>query len=208
MDFLNRLQQTLQHLYRVESPVDADDFRLQPEHLSLLLGEHSKIKPREALYLIPGEDQTTDIGLYVCENEVQEAQKFVDAPRTGSVDSFCVALEGVSHFLYLTYCSTALERPVSQLELELQAEIDKYLLLRILFGIRDAMSRLFANLRFHPSVTPDLEERYIVAHNTASRYVRWMDSQICHGDFYRVVDDARAFYRKTITAKLAHIDCM
>lgn len=208
MNLLNRLQQTLQYLYRVDSPVEANDFQLHPEHLSLLLGEPNKERPREALYLIPGADQTTDIGLYICPHEVRRAEKFIDAPKTGSVDSFCVALEGVSHFLYLTYCSAALQRPVSQLELELQAEVDKYLLLRILFGVRDAMSRLFASLHLHPSVTPDSEERYIVAHNNASRYVRWMDSQIAHGDFYRVVEDARAFYRKTITAKLAHIDCM
>ena len=208
MNFLSRLQRTLQYLYRVDSPVDANDFRLKPEHLSLLLGQGSEPHPREALYLIPSDDHHIDIGLYICPEEVKRAQNFVKAPRTGSVDSFCVALEGVSHFLYLTYCSAALERPVSQLELELQAEVDKYLLLRLLFGVRDAMSRLFNRLRLHPSVTSDAEERYIVAHNSASRYVRWMDTQLCQGDFYGVMEDARAFYRKPIASKLAHIDCV
>ena len=39
MNLLNRLQHTLQYLYRVESPVEATDFQLHPEHLSLLFGE-------------------------------------------------------------------------------------------------------------------------------------------------------------------------
>ena len=38
---------------------------------------------------------------------------------------FCLAVEGVSHFVYVALAA-ARQRPVSQLELELQAEVDKF----------------------------------------------------------------------------------
>ena len=44
-----------------------------------------------------------------------------------NLDRFCVATEGVSHVLYLA--STAQRGRVSAFELELQAEIDKFLVL-------------------------------------------------------------------------------
>ena len=43
-----------------------------------------------------------------------------------NLDPFCVAAEEVSHFVYLFFCARA-ARQVTQLELELQGEVDKYL---------------------------------------------------------------------------------
>src|SRR4029077_11017890 len=43
----------------------------------------------------------------------------------GNVADWLTALEGVSHFLYLTWNATH-DKPVSLLELEMQAEVDKY----------------------------------------------------------------------------------
>ncbi len=43
----------------------------------------------------------------------------------GNVADYCKALEGVSHFLYLAW-NAGHDRPVSILELEMQAEVDKY----------------------------------------------------------------------------------
>ena len=43
-----------------------------------------------------------------------------------NLDPFCTAIEEVSHFVYLSFCARA-ERTVTRLELELQAEVYKYL---------------------------------------------------------------------------------
>ena len=102
----------------------------------------------------------------------------------------------------------ALERPVSQIELELQAEIDKFLLLRVLFGIKDTASRLFQNIGWHESVSEAQLQRYRVANRQAQRYARWMDQKVCEGSISKVIDDARRFYRKPLSCKLAHIACV
>ncbi len=49
----------------------------------------------------------------------------VGALNEGNLAEYCTALEGVSHFVYSTW---RLDRdlPVSLLELETQAEVDKY----------------------------------------------------------------------------------
>ena len=44
---------------------------------------------------------------------------------TGNVADYWTALEGVSHFLYLAW-NAGHDKPVSLLELEMQAEVDKY----------------------------------------------------------------------------------
>jgi len=43
----------------------------------------------------------------------------------GNVADYWTALEGVSHFLYLAW-NAGHDKPVSLLELEMQAEVDKY----------------------------------------------------------------------------------
>jgi len=207
-DLVTRLQQTLEYFYRVEGPVAAQDFCIRQDQLNALLGTYSRAQPREALYLTQGQDETTDIGLFIDPLEIQKAEVFLSTPKTEMLDAFCVALEGVSHFLYLTYCQVGLERPVSPIELELQAEIDKYLLLRVLFGFRDTASRLFRNFSWHESVSQAAEERYRVAHRQAKRYARRMEQYVLEGDIRRVLDDARRFYRKPLACKLAHIACV
>ena len=207
-DLVSRLQQTLEFFYRVEGPVSAEDFCIRKDQLDALFGRPSSPHPREALYLTAGEGETTDIGLFIDPKEIQKAEGFVLAPEGDKLDAFCVALEGVSHFLYLTYCQVALERPVSQIELELQAEIDKYLLLRVLFGFKDSVSRLFKNFSWHESVKQDAKERYRVAHQQARRYAHWMEQKVLDGDIWYVLNDARRFYRKPLSCKLAHIACV
>ena len=95
---------------------------------------------------------------------------------------YCTALEGVSHFVYSTW---RLERdlPVSLLELETQAEVDKYAV-TVFFLARQtgAMvypaqvhARLFDRVRFDARLEPDEYERYRTAHRCAARYCRRLE---------------------------------
>jgi hypothetical protein len=204
-DLIFRLQKTLEYFYRVESPVLAQEHRISESQLRALFGRGFNIPRREALYVSQSAENDTDLGLFIEASQVHDAEKFVRAPQSGSLDAFCVALEGVSHFLYLSYCASALQRPVSQLELELQAEVDKFLVLRLLFGIKDAATRLFTNFRLHENVPKNEQERYRIAHRQAQRYAQSAESRFQQGKITSVVDDARQFYRKPMSCKLAHI---
>jgi hypothetical protein len=96
------------------------------------------------------------------------------------LDSVCQLIEGVSHFVYVADRARR-GLPATQLELELQAEIDKYVLLalgaeRFDAGVaREIHARLYESVRFcHPEGTEE-GERYRLANDLAARMVRRLE---------------------------------
>ncbi len=204
------LQRSIQHLYRLEAIEDVADFCLQREHLEHFVGGDSE-RTREVL-LVKDAGEFTDVGLYVAEEVRQRAERFLEVTVSGPestlehMDEFCVALEGVSHFVYLTFCGAAQERPVSRFELELQAELDKFLLLRLTYPHPELVERLFVNVRIDDTLDRLEVERYELANDRARRYARWLDRQIERGRATSALDDARRLYRKPLGQKLEHIN--
>ncbi len=118
---------------------------------------------------------------------------------------YCTALEGVSHFVYSTW---RLERdlPVSLLELETQAEVDKYAVtVFLLAGQTGAMvypaqvhARLFDRVSFDARLEPDQYHRYRTAHRCAARYCRRLEHRFVSRGVARIeamVRELRRFYR-------------
>lgn len=208
-----RLQETIQTIYRIDGTPSIADFRIDGAVLERVLGSGATDDHRETL-LVREEGEHIDIAVYIAEDVVLRAHAFVraglqgDAPelRYAHLDEFCVATEGVSHFVYVTFCGVE-ERPVSQMELELQAEIDKYVVLRVLFELSGAalLERLYDRFVLAPRLTHGELERYTVANRAGRRYARWLDRQFRSGGTARALDDARALYRKPLAAKLEHI---
>jgi hypothetical protein len=99
------------------------DFLLHPEHAELLRSPGSD----EELWVREGEDGL-EVGLYYSAalRMHLEARSLRDpgwlAP---GLDAYCRLAEGVSHFLYFAR-SAELGRRLSMLELEVQAEVDKF----------------------------------------------------------------------------------
>jgi hypothetical protein len=127
---------------------------------------------------------------------------------------YCTALEGVSHFVYSTY---GLERdmPVSLLELEMQAEVDKYAVtVFLLAGQQGGQSyptqvhaRLFDRVSFDARLEPDQYERYRTAHRCAAHYCRRLERRFVNRGMPKIeamVRELRSFYRLRHAAKLRH----
>ena len=150
---------------------------------------------------------------------------YLDAELVGSLEAhnpfqrldrdnlaaFCLALEGVSHFVYLSF-NAGHERPVSQLELELQAEVDKFvvaaqLLARQRGGVPSALhDRLFRHFRLVPGLDDEQRRRYLDASRYASDYCRMLASRfMAGGSGPPMVPELRHFYRLTQRGKLHHI---
>jgi hypothetical protein len=99
---------------------------------------------------------------------------------THRLDTICQLIEGVSHFVYVADRARR-DLPATQLELELQAEIDKYVLLvlsRESFDVELAQllhAQLYEQVRFaHPAGTVR-GDRYRLANHLAARFVRKME---------------------------------
>ena len=204
MKLLTRLQTTIESIYRIDGSPPVEDFRVDAGQVIELFG--AKARPNREALLVSQDGEHTDVGLFVDEDIANAAHRFLsERENSDDLDSFCAALEGVSHFVYFMYCGLAQSRPVSLLELELQAEVDKYLLLRLFYPHEGLFDRLFVGFQLDDGLDGEAAERYRRASAEASRYARWIDQRIERGETVRVIADARALYRKTFADKLEHI---
>lgn len=129
-----------------------------------------------------------------------------------NLDSYCAAIEEVSHFVYLLFCART-ERTVTQLELELQGEVDKYLGAVFLLSLQNegAVSSRLKELLFHhyriaDTVSGERAERYRAASHLAYRYCQYLEQNFLRRS--RLADlarESRRFYRLGQREKLEKI---
>ena len=142
--------------------------------------------------------------------------------HAGNVADWWTALEGVSHFLYLAW-NAGHDRPVSVLELEMQAEVDKYVasywLLREQFpGHVPAELRrlLFARTRVDPRLAAGHAQLYREASRYAERFCTRLEYTLSRsapggthdGAGGAVLAELRRFYRLTHARKRALIEAI
>ena len=199
------LQVALEDLYRIDGAGDVADFRVDREALDAVLGPKAR-GCRETLLVHEHGDETL-VALFLCDDVEQRAQRFLHLPSVCGLDAFCVAVEGVSHFVYFTYCGARQERAVSMVELELQAEIDKFLLLRAVLGLSGAPLRaqLYEHFELESALSPTDRARYRFANRHGRRYARWLDDQFSRGRGAEALADARLLYRRPLEDKLSFI---
>ena len=133
----------------------------------------------------------------------------------GNVADYWTALEGVSHFLYLAW-NAGHDRPVSLLELEMQAEVDKYVasywLMREQWPERfpaELLSLLFERTRIDSRLARGRESMYRAANRYAEKFCRRLEQSLrdARGDSGgAVLAELRRFYRLTNARKVAHIE--
>lgn len=165
--------------------------------------------PREQLLLRhdPAQEDL-EIGLFVDELTLRSLAGPLSEDH---LPEYLLAVEGVSHFVYAVVRAQA-QRRFSALELELQAEMDKYLL--VLLGTwregaappADLRARLFHKVRFHDDLSDEERGRYHTANAAAADFAASLEHRFVR---HRAVDDMlaemRLFYRLDCNGKLDHI---
>ena len=164
----------------------------------------------EELLVVESEDGI-DVGLFLDDGVLSAASaaatnrgrpRLLARPGREGIAS---AAEGVSHFVYLVTRSGAGHR-VSLLELEVQAEVDKFalFLLRAWRGGRRRSARFSAGLRRRlfeeVQFLAHLDETELVRYRTANRlaagYTRWLELRfVSCGDREGLLQELRATYR-------------
>ena len=206
---LRALQGGIESMYRVETDLDVCDFLVGGEERDALKVERA---PKEQL-LIRTDEEGMRLGLFVDERTLEnlamrDPRRRLDA---ANLQDFLYAVEGVSHFVYLVHRARQ-ERPVSAVELELQAEVDKYLVSLLVSWNQageppsDLRERLFANIRFAGDLSREERERYELANSAADEYAASLEERFVRT---HAVDDmlgeVRRFYRKGLAEKLEYI---
>lgn len=128
-----------------------------------------------------------------------------------NLHTYCQVAEGISHFLYLTH-SADQGRRVSLLELETQAEIDKFascVLHRWSSGAvawaHELHSRLFDQVSYNPQLTGDETQRYVEANRLSRAYCLRLMPHIISRRMDKLLSDLRYSYRLGAEAKLRHL---
>ncbi len=227
---LYRLQRQLERTYEVAVPHQVDEFLITDAEAlpvswkalargvsapaDLRSPQDVEEGPPEALIVIEHDGELT-LGLYVDGEIVSRLAEDDPLARLhgGNLEDFCIALEGVSHFLYLAWNATH-DRPVSRLELELQAEVDKYVCAAFLLASqaggrvpRGLAGRLFEQASLRPELTPEAAERYRRASEYAARYCAELEGRFMRGGGAGgMLKELRRFYRLRHRDKLARIE--
>jgi len=127
-----------------------------------------------------------------------------------SLDALCQRVEGVSHFVFVAERARR-ELPATQLELELQAEIDKFVVLGVANEQTLASTerhelhrRLFEAARFVDPPGTERGDRYRMAHQLAMRFTYRLEHRYLRAGRMRELRQAlRHFYRVGQSAKLS-----
>ena len=209
---VSSLQDYLSQLYALESAFRVDEFLLTDEAVAREL-EGESFRAVEEKLLVVEEAEGLRLSLYLEPAMLQrlEAARPLESLHRAELADFWAVLEGVSHFTYLTFKAQQ-ERGVRPVELELQAEVDKFVVtaLLALAQRRPASSRelhhwLFGLMRPDPTLDAELRRRYLDAGRSAARY--------CQSLMRRFQDlgpallpELRHFYRLDHPGKLRFIE--
>lgn len=173
----SRVQKALETLYRVERSADVDAFLV-----------HAAEGERETLFVRESEDG------------IEVSLRIPSLGEGGNLDPICQIIEGVSHFVYLAH-RAQLDREATQLELELQAEVDKYVVLAAsLQGFDETSSkklrgRLYDAVSFLHREDSDEGERYRVANAVARRFTARLERDfLARARFAELQRELRAFF--------------
>ncbi len=211
---LRQLQELICGIYDVNVGHDVYDF-LVTDRASLPVGAREG-GTDEQLILAPQSD-AVGVSLYLDPALLERLRQAnpLEHLNDANVADYWTALEGVSHFLYFAW-NAGHDRDVTVLELELQAEIDKYvasyLLLKRQFPERfpaELLRLLFERTRIDPQLASGREGLYRAASRHAEKFCRYLERSLrsSRTEFqHDVLAELRRVYRLTNARKVAHIE--
>lgn len=211
-----RTQKLLEKIYQVPGQYRARDFLVtDASKAARLEGAGARAREVPEKLLVAEDDDGARLALYLDAAVLGRLEQNDphDELSDTNLNDFWTVLEGISHFSYLTW-RASLGRAVSLLELELQAEVDKYICAALLAASqrsgrvpRELHHYLFERYRLDPALDAAGRERYRVANRYAGKYclrlaARFLDRHGPKG----LIREVRSFYRLGQREKLRHID--
>ncbi len=216
-ELMTTMQLRLQQLYELDIPFNVNQFLITDPELVQRLDQ--SVNPREIpeKLLICQSGDDIDLSLYLDPDvlgslTVNNPEQKLD---TSNIENYLTVLEGVSHFLYLVW-NARFNRSISLFEMELQAEVDKFVLSLLLANsqqstglLYDLFQMLFEDFRYSENMTRVERQRYEAANYYAGLYCRELSRPLVGlPDNVAYLNDLRRFYRLTNRLKIDHISSL
>jgi len=204
----------LQDIYELDIPHNINDYLFTCKtRLQQLDTSQTNNYTREKL-LVSVDEQGLNLSLYLDQNILDHFTTHNPLERIDqhNVQEFCLALEGISHFLYLVW-NASYDRSVTLLEMELQAEVDKFIMLMNYLEQQSNLpepgqltSLLFRSNIYHDDLSQAEQQRYRDASGYAKTYCQHLERQFFgKHKRTRLLAEIRRFYRQTQAGKLKQI---
>ena len=209
---LDQLQQRLTDIYRVDPGHDIRDFLITDRALADALAQDTLLPNTAETVLLSEDGDGLALSVYLDRDVLDRLDSSDPLSRlhVDRLDDLCQVVEGISHFNYIVWCASR-DRSVTLLELELQAEIDKFvstLLLLLEQGDTSMSLRLhellFDSISYRAELDDEQRARYEAASDYAGRFCHRIRERLIGGD-RDVLPELRHFYRLGQTDKISHI---
>lgn len=214
---LDRLQTELEAIYEIQSAHRVHDFVTHDAALITRLDSSRNARDIPEKLLIHQDGDYLDVALYLDAQAVANLERHDPLARLDddNLEEFCVVLEGISHFVYLTY-NAQYDREISLFELELQAEVDKFILAARLLSrqcqtpIPQALHHLlYRCAEFDTRLQAHEFHRYYKANALAGRFSAFIGKCINKGMAdWKIFNTLRRFYRLTHHQKIRSIESL
>jgi len=211
---LASLQNALAEIYDLQATPDIGEFLLTDR---AGLAGVTALRASDEQLIVAEQGDTVSLALYIDVQVLERLARrdpFAALTQHNLADYLTVA-EGVSHFVYVAW-NAGFDKPVTLLELELQAEVDKYVLCAWLLREqcagrfpRELHRALFERARIDPAVAAGRASLYHTASTYAGRFCRRVAAGLARGTAgatRELLTELRRFYRWGNAKKLRHIE--
>jgi hypothetical protein len=211
---LASLQDSLADIYDLPATPDVRQFLLTDR---ARLAGISAVRNCDEQLLLAEEGDTLSMALFIDRGVLERlaGRDPIAALTHENLADWLTVAEGVSHFVYVAW-NTGFDRPVTLLELELQAEVDKYVLAAWLLSAQNEgrfpceLHRvLFERTRVDPAAAEERSGMYRTASRYAARFCRRLGALLereRRTAMREALTELRRFYRLGSVRKLAHIE--
>jgi hypothetical protein len=196
------MQRRLVELYSIDEVAEVEGF-VATDRAFVEAMEGSRHRPASEKLLVVQAPGELSVSLYLDAEMLERLDEAggLDLLTHETVADFWDVAEGVSHFTLLAW-SAAHDRAVSALELELQAEVDKFVLAALAArGERPQQvlaplhRLLFERAQLDPALADEERTRYAIASRYAGRYCRALSARLAVRRADEVRAELRRFYR-------------
>ena len=211
---LASLQGALAEIYDLPATPDVVQFLMTDR--AAMRRIHAARDSDEQLFLAQDEDALS-LALYIDAQVLERLARRdpFEALTEHNLADYLTVAEGVSHFVYVAW-NAGFDKPVTLLELELQAEVDKYVLGAWLLREqgcgrfpRELHRALFERAHVDATAAAERARLYHTASTYAGRFCQRVAAALARGTrgaTRDLVTELRRFYRWGNARKLRHIE--
>lgn len=204
------LQSFIANIYDADCGHRLHDFLITDRATATILGRKALPGNIEETVLVAEDEDGIAVSVFLDEALLSRLDNAdpLNELRADHLADLVVVLEGISHFNYIGWCAGR-DKAVTLLELELQAEVDKFVTTAMLARkqgdfplLRNLHRLLFDEIDYEPTLNRKERERYELANSYAARFCRRLLERVSRDPGN---EQLREFYRLTQAEKMSYI---